>query len=320
MDGQKVRGNHEPMITEEQYDALQVRLGSKGKPRPKSVNLPYRGILSCGECGSAVCLEEKHQLICSKCKHKFASKNKTVCPKCNLDIGKMDNPTRLYYVYGRCTKKKNEACSQKTIRIEKLEEQIKDYLMSLNISPKVHEWVLKQLKENTEGQISINSQALTNLQKIVVSVQRELDSLLAQYTQPENARREIISTEAYMKRKSELEKGKDETEAKLADLSKNAKNFMRDTEAKFDFATEVVERFTLGDFETRTEIFRNLGSNLKLLNRKVLMTEDNLNIFIRKANSDIRAYTISPLEPEKSIDVYEKTGASTPVISILQGY
>ena len=318
-DGQKIKGQHTPMITDEQYDGVQDRLGTKGRPRPKSVHLPYRGILTCGECGSAVCLEEKHQLICSMCKHKFASKNKTVCPKCNLDIGKMDNPTRLYYVYGRCTKKKNRSCSQKTIRIEKLEEQIKDYLMSLNISPKVHEWVLKQLKENTDTQISINSQALTNLQKIVVSVQRELDSLLAQYTQPENARREIISTEAYMKRKSELEKGKDESEAKLADLSKNAKNFMRDTEAKFDFATEVVERFTLGDFETRTEIFRNLGSNLKLLNRKVLMTEDNLNIFIRKANSDIRAYTISPLEPEKSIDIYEKMGASTPVISILQG-
>lgn len=320
MDGQKVRGKHEPMITDEQYDALQDRLGSKGKPRPKSVNLPYRGILTCGECGSAICLEEKHQLICSVCKYKFASKNKIACPKCNLDIGKMDNPTRLYYVYGRCTKKKNKECSQKTIRIEVLEQQIKDYLMSLDISPKVHDWVLKQLKSNTEGQLAINVQALSNLQKVVMDIERELGGLLVQYTQADNSSRQIISTDAYMKRKTELEKGKEEAEGKLADLSQRAKNFMRDTEEKFDFATEVVERFTHGDFEARTEIFRNLGSNLKLLNRKVLMTEDNLNIFIRKANSDIRAYTISPLEPEKSIDVYEKTGRKNEVISILQGY
>lgn len=320
MDGQKVRGKHEPMITDEQYDALQARLGSKGKPRPKSVNLPYRGILTCGECGSAVCLEEKHQLICSVCKHKFASKNKTACPKCNLDIGKMDNPTRLHYVYGRCTKKKNKECSQKTIRIEALEQQIKDYLMSLNISPKVHDWVLRQLKSNTEGQLAINTQALANLQKVVRDVESELGGLLVQYTQADNASRQIISTDAYMKRKTELEKGKEEAEGRLADLSQRAKNFMRDTEEKFDFATEVVERFTHGDFETRTEIFRNLGSNLKLLNRKVLMTEDNLNLFIRKANSDIRVYTISPLEPEKSIDVYEKTGQTNPVISTLQAW
>ena len=49
------------------------------------------------------------------------------------------------------------------------------------------------------------------------------------------------------------------------------------------------------------------------------MDEDNLNIFIRKANAEIRAITSDPLEPEKSIDIYNKTGFVSPVISTLQG-
>lgn len=319
-DGQRVRGKYDPMIEDDEYSQLQVILGNGGVVRPKYLSLPYRGIMKCGECGSAVCLEEKYQLICEQCRTKFAYKNKSECPKCGRVIAEMVDPTRLHYIYGRCDKKKNKGCSQKTIRVDRLETQIKDYLMSLHISPRVNEWVLKQLKKNTGNQIAINEQALENLQSNVVAIQKDLDALLIQYTQPENANRLIISTEAYMKRKGELEGQKKQAEEKLSDLSQKVKNFMHDTEEKFNFAVTAVEEFEHGGYEKRTEIFRNLGSNLKLLNRKVLMDEDNLNIFIRKANADIRALTSDPLEPEKSIDIYEKTGVVSPVVSILQGW
>ena len=319
-DGQRVRGKHEAMITDREYDQIQMILGYKGKSRPKTVSLPYRGLMQCGECGSAICLEEKYQVICSGCKYKFASRNRTTCPKCELAIDKMDDPTRLHYIYGACTKKKNHECTQKTIRIEALEAQIHDYLMSLEIKPKVCDWVLKQLKTNTEGQIAVNTQALDNLQKVVSGTQRELDGLLVQYTQPENKDRKIISTEAYMKRKGELEENKKQAVEKLADLTQRVANFMGDTEEKFNFAVKAATDFNTGDFETRTTVFRNLGQNLKLLDRKVLIDQDILHLFIRKANADIRAYTIDPLEPEKSIDIYEKTGLINPVISILQGW
>lgn len=319
-DGQRVKGKYESMLSEVEYARLQMVLGNGGHVRPKYLELPYRGLMVCGECGSAICLEEKYQIICTGCKFKFSYKNRGDCPKCRLEIINMENPTRLHYIYGRCTKKKDKNCSQKTIRVDRLEEQIKDYLMSLHISPRVHEWVLGQLKKNTTSQVAINAQALENLQKVVTGAQRELDSLLVQYTQPENADRSIISTNAYMKRKSELESGKKQAESKLADLSQRVKNFMQDTEERFDFAVTAAERFEQGGYETRTEVFRNLGSNLKLLDRKVLMTEDNLDIFIRKANNEIRTLTVDPLEPEKSIDEYDKTGVVSPVISVLQGY
>jgi len=319
MDGQRIKGKHEAMISDRDYGTIQSILGLKGTTRPQTLVLPYRGLMKCGECGSAICLEEKYQLICSSCKYKFASRAKSACPNCNLSIDKMINPTRLHYIYASCIKKKNRACSQKTIRIEALEAQIKDYLMSIEISPKVSEWVLKQLKTNTEGQITINNQALVNLHELVLDTQKELDSLLVQFTQSDNRDRQIISTEAYMKRKAELEKEKRTGEEKLADLSQKVKNFMSDTEEKFDFAVRAAGEFNTGDYEARTTIFRNLGSNLKLYDKKVLVDQDILHLFIRKANEEIRTYTIDKLEPEKSIDIYEQVGHESQVISTLRG-
>lgn len=319
MDGQKVRGKHEPMVTRQEFEKIQVILRQKGTTRPQTVSLPYRGLMQCGECGSPICLEEKHQLICTGCKHKFAHKSKDACPKCSLKIDKMVDPTRLYYVYASCTKRKNPKCTQKTTRVEVLDEQIRNYLMSLEISPKVSEWVLSQLKDNTESQVAINTQALLNQQKIVKDAQNNLDSLLIQYTQPENRDRQIISTDSYLKRKTTLEKEKDEALERLLDLSQHTKNFMGDTEEKFDFAVTAPERFNTGDYETRTEVLRHLGSNLKLLDKKILMDQDILHLFIRKANTDIRVLTSDSFEPEKSIDIYEKTGYETPVFSILRG-
>jgi len=38
---------------------------------------------------------------------------------------------------------------------------------------------------------------------------------------------------------------------------------MGDTEEKFDFAVTAPKRFNAGDYKNRTEVLRNLGSNLK---------------------------------------------------------
>jgi hypothetical protein len=183
----------------------------------------------------------------------------------------------------------------------------------------VSDWVLNQLKKNTQSQTAINSQALENLQKVVLNAQKELDSLLVQYTQSENRERQIISTEAYLKRKGELEGQRKAGEEKLADLQQRINNFMGDTEEKFNFAVTAAEKFNTGGYETRSTVFRNLGSNLELLDRKVLMNEDILHLFIREANKEIRTYTIDRLEPDKSIDMYEQYGARSQVYFTLRG-
>jgi hypothetical protein len=110
-----------------------VLLGKHGKIRPRNREFAFTGLMHCGECDSTITAEEKNQIICSDCKTKFAYENKTQCPKCNIDISEMHNPTVLNYVYYHCTKKKNRNCTQKTIRLEELESQFNKILDEITI-------------------------------------------------------------------------------------------------------------------------------------------------------------------------------------------
>jgi site-specific DNA recombinase len=77
--GNWYNGAHDPMITMDEYDTVQVLLGRKGRPRPKSHVFAFIGTMKCGECGMAITAEEK-----------------TKCQK-NGNVHK--------YIYYHCTKK-----------------------------------------------------------------------------------------------------------------------------------------------------------------------------------------------------------------------
>ena len=79
--GQLYRGKHQPMITEAEYDRVQMLLGRKGNPRPRTHGIfPFTGLIRCGECNGMVTAEEKHQLICGNCHFKFAYRRKNCLP------------------------------------------------------------------------------------------------------------------------------------------------------------------------------------------------------------------------------------------------
>src|SRR3989304_842315 len=75
------KGKHKPMVEKEEFDRVQMILGRKGSPRPRTHEFAYTGAIRCGECQAMVTAEEKWQIICSNCRIKFASLNKEACPK-----------------------------------------------------------------------------------------------------------------------------------------------------------------------------------------------------------------------------------------------
>ena len=103
--GNWYQGKHKPMITEEEFQRIQQLLGKGGRPRPQKHTFAYTGLIRCGECGGAITAEIKEQVICSHCKHKFASKSRTTCPKCEIPISEMRQATHLCYEYYHCTKR-----------------------------------------------------------------------------------------------------------------------------------------------------------------------------------------------------------------------
>jgi hypothetical protein len=52
--GNWYQGKHEPMITPDEYDKVQILLGRKGRPRPKTHEFAFTGSIRCGECGYAI--------------------------------------------------------------------------------------------------------------------------------------------------------------------------------------------------------------------------------------------------------------------------
>lgn len=317
---ERVRGKHEPMITEQEFDEIQLILGEKGKPRPKSLILPYRAIIYCGECGCTICMQEKHQCICSECKTKFASKNSNHCRACKTRITDMTNPTHLHYIYAGCTKKKKEvSCSQRYVNLKKLEKQFSEYLASLQLSEKVSEWVLQQLAKKHKEEFITRDQARRNFEVAIKKVQDKLDALLTIYASPENLNHDLISTEEYQKRKQQLQDERSDSERNLSRLSEDADHYMVECEKTFDFAITAKERFDNGDAMLKTEIIRELGSNLILENQKVTIDQDYPWLYIRKAKQEIDELKSQGLEPDKSIDTYEKTGVSDQVIISMQG-
>jgi len=102
----QVMGTHEPMLEKKDFIALQMRIGKWNKNQSE-INLPYRGLIKCGECGGSICAQEKWQIICSGCKHKFHRGKREQCPNCKLKIMDMVKPKVLHYVYYGCTRKRS---------------------------------------------------------------------------------------------------------------------------------------------------------------------------------------------------------------------
>ncbi len=143
-------GRHTPMVTEEEFDTVQ-RLLSRSRKMPKNRKVfAFTGLIRCGGCDSAVTAEEKHQLICSRCRHKFAHRSKEVCPWCRLPIAEMKNPLELNYAYYHCTKSQNPACAELGIARKDLEQQVNRILSEVR-APMLHELWLNRSYTRLSG-------------------------------------------------------------------------------------------------------------------------------------------------------------------------
>jgi site-specific DNA recombinase len=138
-------GRHTPMVTEEEFDAVQHLLArSKRMPHNRKV-FAFTGLMRCGGCDSAVTAEEKHQIICSQCHYKFAHRRRESCPSCKLPIAEMKNPLKLHYVYYHCTRSQNPRCAQRGIERKELEKQVIQSLGTIRL-PLLHDlWLDRSL-------------------------------------------------------------------------------------------------------------------------------------------------------------------------------
>jgi len=235
--GETYQGSHVPMVTKAEYDRVQQNLNRLEQARSKTHHFSFTGLIRCGECGAMITAEAKI--------NRYGSR----------------------YVYYRCTKKlAGGHCSQKCIRKEALEMQMRDVIEDLSIHEDFKSYALTRLRE-LHIKESKNRQALAgNVDIAIGAVQKRLDNLLEmrlrdQLTDDEyNGRKRILLDEIVNLKENRL--NLEHRQSHWFELSENA----------FLFANMAKYWFEQGDQQRKREIIACLGSNF-ILKDKILLIE-----------------------------------------------
>jgi len=145
--GETYQGSHEPLISKKLFDICQKVMENRGHiiTRKAKTTFPFRGFLTCGECGCMITAE-----------------------------------TQKGHNYYRCTKKKNP-CSQKYVREEVLTEQVKNFLQKVFLSSQDTDKVLCELNKDEQKAKVENKDILQNLKSELSETETKLDKLLSAY-------------------------------------------------------------------------------------------------------------------------------------------
>lgn len=283
-------GNHKPMITLEEFDRVQVILGRKGKPRAKTHDFAYTGLMRCEECGSMYTASEKTKFV------------------------KKTGQTQTY-VYYHCTRKKKGAdCTQRSpMTLKNLEDQIDIELERHTILPQFQQWALEILNRENEKEIEDRTKTYEMQHASVVEAQKELDALTRMRY------RELIDDETFIKERDVLKAKITKLKGNLRETESRAEKWIELTERTFTFATYARKSFITGGLEQKREIFAALGQNFSVKDQKVHITRNEWFVPIEKAYPELEA-EYKRLELDKNLDTAKRNAALAQIILSWGGY
>lgn len=298
------KGNHKPMISKEEFNKVQMLLGHGSKQRMMKHDFPLTGIIRCGECGAMVTAEEKWQVICTHCKHKFSSLNRDTCPKCQTKIEEMNEPKVLHYIYYHCTKRKNPKCTQRSISYKKLLKQVDEKLKNVTVSERFVEWAIKYLNELNDGETKAHTATIKQLQENYSNCVKRLDNLVKLKISPKNSDGLLLSDDEFVAQKTPIMEEKNKLEESLNNQGQRINNWVDQVEKHFNFALHARHKFDTGTPEEKREIIVTIGSNLELFNQTLDIELENEYAFLEYAKK------IEPTISE-GFEHEEKIGEST---------
>ena len=223
-------------IEPEEFDAIQVVLGKKDKPRYKKHFLPYTGLMKCGECGCSITAE----------KTKKVQKNGNV----------------HHYVHYHCTKKR-EKCSQPFTNVNKLEKQYKSILSRIKVPQAFHEWALDEIKLDQQKEVRDRGQSLERARKGYDDLLEQMDNLVEKYLDGK------VPEDYYNRKLAEYEKNKKARKKVLDGIDQRVDERLQEIDEDLGFAVTARQKFEDGDDFKRRDIISRLGSNLILTNHSL---------------------------------------------------
>jgi len=236
-------GKHEPIITKNLFDDVQMVLNERGRPRHNDhlEPQPLCGLIQCASCGMMVTAEYK--------------------------VKHQENGNEHHYVYYHCTKK-NKAikCPEPCIREEELDTQlsslVEKYSMPEDWARQLMEMVERDEKDGAQSSADFLQDAKKKAADITAKLQRLLDSYLEQ----------DIEREIYLAKKAELMSGKKTLEEKIIDLEQRQNAWLEPLRKWIKEAENAGAIARNDDLIAKKVIAKKMfGSNLRLGARNLIL-------------------------------------------------
>jgi len=263
--GNVYKGKHKPMITKEEFDKVQDLMARDFTTRPKDYEFAYTGLIKCGECGASITAEHKTN-------HRYGCK----------------------YIYYHCTKRKRtEKCSQKYIQEPKLSDQFVSFIDSLTIDNDVLGVALDAIDGQKDSIIAKNNTVIASLKRRITEAERSLSELLTIKL------RKLLSDEDFLSKKTELEAEIRRLNDQLVKTKKYPDYVSEKSVETFNFVATMKEKFQNGSNRRKRSIIRQIGSNLTLTDKKLLIIANEPFNHFQKFQLALRAKNIR-FEPPKN--------------------
>jgi site-specific DNA recombinase len=271
--GKWYEGTHETVMTEEEYDKIQVLLGRKGRPRPKTHIFDFTGMMKCAECGASITAETKSKKLKSGDVHLF--------------------------VYYHCTKRINKNCTQGSIEEKELKKQIVTEMNTVEIPPEFHTFAMKWWGKENEKEIESRNTVVNAQQKAYNACLAKIDGLTDMRANLE------IESEEFMRRRAPLLIEKKRLDDLFATTTKRVDAWMNTGDEMFTFIDQAVAKFNHGTLHDRRAILSALGSNLLVKDKTLSIDIEKCLFPITKVSKEV--FEIKErLEPINTIEKQEQ--------------
>lgn len=261
------QGTHEPLISRAEFDEVQRLLGKKGKPRNITHVHTYTGLMRCGACGARITCEKK--------------------------IKTQMNGNVHEYSYYRCTGQINKDCKQKSVTEKQLEVVFTDFLSSIRIDARFHEWAMTELKSEYEKESNDKDSILYKQERALKATQQQLTTLFEMRLASE------IEGDEYKERRATLEAEERRLKVEIESVDQRFKTWIDDAERLMTFAERATEQFQKGGQQEKRAIIAALGDE-HVLDQGILTmnTEKPVQVLLEASSLGI------PLEPPNKEEEY----------------
>lgn len=274
-EGRLYPGRHEPMVTHEEFAAVQRLLG-RGEPKPNHTRhaFAFSGLIRCGHCGRAVCADRKRKVL-------------------KATGGTTGGATgeERFYTYYACSR--GGKCNPHRLREEAVEAKVAAWLEGITLPPEYVAFA-REVAQRARDEMRRAEEAVRSSQeRTLAGTERQIDELI-------RMRALGLVDDAEFARTRERLKAERLELLERSDRSNRAmERGWEEAVAVAEFCAGAGRRFTVGGVTEKGRVARQLGAAYTLKDGVLLIEEHELLGLVR-AHNEKAAAPPRPFEPAES--------------------